>query len=172
MSRPLGSCFVSGHFCVLRQGWSFQRSASSFVNRKSYDSDSEISDLEFKVAPAQTGQSIVNAGMHHFTQLTTMHKGNKGLGHQQAGNSESTILNEETRWTEIKGCAVSPGWKMLILMQPLGARWNINSINYNVPRAKYTASMMIFSKKHHIQAQLWDVSFHWYGTFTYLITSF
>lgn len=39
-----------------------------------------------------------------------------------------------------------PG-EMFIIIQPLGARWNVNPTNYNVPRAKYAASVMIFFKE-------------------------
>lgn len=47
---------------------------------------------------------------------------------------------------EIQAAQSVPG-EMSVIMQPRGARWNVNPTNYSVPRAKYAASMMIFSKE-------------------------
>lgn len=43
-----------------------------------------------------------------------------------------------------KGLCSQTQVKLLIMIQPFGARWNVNSTNHNVPRAKYTTRMMIF----------------------------
>lgn len=88
--------------------WNLQRPTPSSVNRKLCDSDSEVFRSWTRSNPAGIGRSIVKAGMHHIMQLIILHKGNKGLGYQQAGKGESIIPNKEIRWIEIKGHAVSP----------------------------------------------------------------
>jgi hypothetical protein len=45
--------------------------------------------------------------MHHYTQLPTLHKGNKGPGCWQAG--KGMMVNKEIRWAEIRAVQSVPG---------------------------------------------------------------